>query len=124
MGDQEIPDHLIKIVVVGDGAVGKTCLLQVFVSGKFPDGYTPTVFENHEFKICMKDEDGKQKIKIDEIEGKVSYFLTEICYFLFVVHFLYWKLIVIVPLVNAEGHSTALGYRRTRRIRPNTSIEL
>ena len=46
-----IPDHVIKLVAVGDGAVGKTCLLNVFVNESFPEGYTPTVFENYEFDI-------------------------------------------------------------------------
>lgn len=36
----------IKVVIVGDGSVGKTCLAQTFVHNAFPDDYTPTVFEN------------------------------------------------------------------------------
>ena len=45
-------DHVVKMVAVGDGAVGKTCLLNVFVNnGEFPDTYEPTIFENHEFQI-------------------------------------------------------------------------
>lgn len=36
-----------KLVVVGDGAVGKTCLLLVFAQGEFPQYYLPTVFEHH-----------------------------------------------------------------------------
>jgi len=36
-----------KVVVVGDGACGKTSLLNVYVKGEFPEGYEPTVFENH-----------------------------------------------------------------------------
>ncbi|KAJ8297016.1 GTP-binding protein Rho3 [Rhodotorula toruloides] len=35
------------VVVVGDGACGKTSLLNVYVKGEFPELYEPTVFENH-----------------------------------------------------------------------------
>ncbi|GAA5899607.1 uncharacterized protein JCM6883_005272 [Sporobolomyces salmoneus] len=44
-----------KLVVVGDGACGKTSILNVFVSGVFPDTYEPTVFENHTVDILVDD---------------------------------------------------------------------
>ena len=34
-----------KLIIVGDGACGKTCLLTVFVKGEFPTGYVPTIFQ-------------------------------------------------------------------------------
>lgn len=43
----------VKCVLVGDSAVGKTCLLVRFTSETFPDSYKPTVFENTGVEVFM-----------------------------------------------------------------------
>ncbi|CAH2328709.1 rho-related GTP-binding [Pelobates cultripes] len=44
--------RMLKCVVVGDGAVGKTCLLMSYANDAFPEQYVPTVFDHYAGKIA------------------------------------------------------------------------
>ena len=47
-----------KVVVVGDGEVGKTSLLMRFVTREFDDRYIPTIFENQAAAVTS----GRKKV--------------------------------------------------------------
>ena len=56
-----------KLVIVGDGACGKTCLLIVFSKDQFPEVYVPTVFENY-----------VADIEVDSRQVRMYYFFRQV----------------------------------------------
>ncbi|XP_001607509.2 ras-like GTP-binding protein Rho1 isoform X2 [Nasonia vitripennis] len=60
-----------KLVIVGDGACGKTCLLFAFSNEQLPERYSPTVFENYLVDIEV---DGKRiELALWDTAGQEDY---------------------------------------------------
>ncbi|KAJ3235610.1 GTP-binding protein Rho1 [Chytriomyces hyalinus] len=62
-----------KLVVVGDGAIGKTCLLVVYARQSFPHTYVPTVFENYTANVWIEESRQRVDIGLWDTAGQEDY---------------------------------------------------
>lgn len=71
-----------KLVIVGDGACGKTCLLYRYEKDDFQHGYVPTIFGNSEKEVDHPENPGEKfKLQLWDTAGQEEYEATRtLCY--------------------------------------------
>ena len=63
-------DHLLKLIIIGDSSVGKTCILLRFSEDNFPVSHMPTIGKCFKFKLIFPFSGIDFKIKTINIEEK------------------------------------------------------
>lgn len=62
---------ILNIVVVGDGAVGKTCLLHAYTDESFKNFYQPTIYDKESIEMIL---DGRRHtIQLHDTAGQEDY---------------------------------------------------
>ena len=46
----------IKIVLIGDGGSGKSCMIQSYLNDSYHADYIPTVFDNYKATVQVEDQ--------------------------------------------------------------------
>ena len=62
-------DYLVKILLIGESGVGKTCILQQFIESKFSVNHLPTIAIDFRMKI-LKIKEKKIKMQLWDTAGQ------------------------------------------------------
>jgi len=62
------PKRSYNLVVIGDGAVGKTCMLITYSKNEFPTEYVPTVFDN--YVVTVATNEGPIELSLKDTAGQ------------------------------------------------------
>ncbi|XP_049299381.1 ras-like GTP-binding protein RhoL [Anopheles funestus] len=63
--------QIFNIVVVGDGAVGKTCLLHAYTDKSFKNFYEPTIYDKESIEMILDGQ--KYTIQLHDTAGQEEY---------------------------------------------------
>lgn len=73
-----VKEYKRKIVLLGDGAVGKTSLVRRYVEQKFSDDYISTIGANFKKKVIdYEDKDTTLKLMIGDLIGQRGFQKTQ-----------------------------------------------
>lgn len=63
--------NYVKIVTVGNLGIGKSCILVTYTTGKFPEEYVPTIFDN--YSTTMMSEKKVVHLLLVDVTGSEKY---------------------------------------------------
>ena len=79
----------LKLVVVGDSTVGKTCLLISYTVGVFPKEYVPETLDNYSTMVCVDVDAEPVKLVCWDTTGQVRTIHFALLFVLFCLGFIF-----------------------------------
>lgn len=65
--------YIFKVILLGDGAVGKTSLIRRFMEGKFKEDYLPTIGSQIYTKIIQEGKNASVTLVVWDISGQPAF---------------------------------------------------
>lgn len=83
-------DYLVKILLIGESGVGKTCVLEQFIESKFTTNHLPTIAIDFRMKI-LKIENTKLKMQLWDTAGQERFNTLTTGFFKCIIKSLSWS---------------------------------